>query len=85
MLSSWASYKCLLYRSHYTNGYYFYTKAHDDKCIVQSNELTSVAQTIHISSAKDKKNIICEYVILWGDKEHMGVRLHHILLYCASV
>ena len=34
------------------NGYYFYTKAYNDKCM--SNGVNLVTQSMHISSVKDK-------------------------------
>ena len=44
---SWVSYKWLL----------FYTKAHDNNCTVQNSGVTLVAQSMHISSAKDNKSV----------------------------
>jgi len=40
-----------------TNGYYFYTKAHNDRCIVQNSGMTLVAQAMHIFSTKDKNSV----------------------------
>ena len=45
----------LSYRGYLTNGYYFYTKAHDNNCTVQNSGVTLVAQSMHISSAEDSK------------------------------
>ena len=47
----------LSYCGYPTNGYYFYTKAHDDNCTVQSSEVTLVDQSMHVSSTKDNKLI----------------------------
>ena len=45
------------YRGYPSNGYCFYIKGHDDRCIVQNSGVTLVAQLMHISSAKDNKVI----------------------------
>jgi len=45
------------YHRYSINGYCFYTKAHDDKYIVQNSGVILVAQEMHISSVKDKKSV----------------------------
>jgi len=46
----------LSFREYPTNGYYFYTKEHDNNCTVQNSGVTLVAQSMHIfSCAKGNK------------------------------
>ena len=47
----------LSYRGYFINDYYFYTKAHDDKCIVQNSGVTLMAQAMHIFSVRQKSSI----------------------------
>jgi hypothetical protein len=58
------------YKSYVINGYTFYTKDQDDKSTMQNSGVTLVAQSMHISSAKDKNPVFAN-MSYFGVIEHI--------------
>jgi len=44
-------------RGYPTNNYCFYSKAHNDRCIIQNDEIILITQAMHISSTKNNKSV----------------------------
>ncbi|XP_027343085.1 uncharacterized protein LOC113855654 [Abrus precatorius] len=58
------------YTSYLVNGFTFYTKQHDDQSTMQNSGVTLVAESLHISNAKDK-NPIYANMSYFGVNEHI--------------
>jgi len=60
----------LSYSSYVINKYTFYTKEHDQQSIMQNSGVTLVAQSLHISSAKDRNPAFAKFSY-FGVIEHI--------------
>ena len=52
------------YHGYHTNSYYFYAKAHKNNCTIKNSGVTLVAQSKHVSSAKDNKLVFANTGLL---------------------
>jgi len=68
-LSNGLTFQVFSYTAYMINGYTFYTKERDNQSTMQNSGVTLVAESMHISSAKDKTPI-------YGNMSYFGVIEH---------